>query len=365
MPWLVNSDYSADAVNPGAIIEVPLPPTILVEDVIPSNIPPVGVPFKVDVAPIPLDFWKRARFSLNADEVAKIVNGEVSRFLDSAATVLAEAVNADILDRMYRKSYTFVGDTISTPFETGTTLRAQEARRLLDSAKAPQRGRHMVLDLLADQFASGLDIFRAADQSGQTETLRTGLIGTKINFEWWRTQQTPVHISAIGLSDSYQINSTTHAPGDTSVAIEASPSNNPVDFVPGDLFFVAGDSQSYVVTNSTPVGLASGELVLEYLPEARTPFANDALISTIPSHTISLAFQSDSTGFAARRRIEDAILQGIGGKVVETMIDVDTGLPLTYMIEPEYHQTAHEFSILCGTGVIRPEHIIRIIGQII
>lgn len=364
MPLLVNSSYSTDAVNPGAIIEVPLPPDIPVEDVVPSHIPPVGVPFRVGVAPIPLDYWKRARFSLPADEVAKIVRGEVSRFLDSAATNLAEDVNRDILDRMYKRSYTFVGDTVSTAFADGSTLRAQEARTLLDKARAPQQFRHMVLDLLSDQFASGLDIFRSYEKSGQIETLRTGLIGTQINFDWWRTQQTPVHISATGLSDSYQVNSTTHAIGDTSVTIEASPTNNPVDFIEGDLFFVAGDTQSYVVTKATPVGLGSGDLILEYLPEAQTAFVDDALISTVPSHTVSLAFQQDSTGFAARRRIEDAILQGIGGKVVRTMVDVDTGLPLTYIIEGEYHQSAHEFSILCGTGVIRPEHIVRIIGQI-
>lgn len=364
MPWLVNSDYSADAANRGAIIEVPLPPEIAVDDVIPANIPPVGVPFRVDVAPIPLDFWKKARFTLPADELAKIVDGETSRFLDSAATRLAETVNLDIINKMYKRSYTFVGDTVSVPFEDGSTIRAQESRRLLDESLAPQEYRHMVLNLIADQYASGLDIFRSYEKSGQNETLRTGLIGTQINFDWWRTQQMPTHISAIGLSDSYQINSTTHAIDDTSVAIEPSPTNNPVDFVEGDLFFVAGDTQSYVVTKATPVGLGSGDLILEYLPKARTAFANDALISTIPSHSISLAFQQDSTGFAARRRIEDRISQGLGGKVIETMTDLDTGLPLTYIIDNEYHQSSHEFSILCGTGVIRPEHIVRIIGAV-
>ncbi|MDJ0712884.1 MAG: P22 phage major capsid protein family protein [Prochloraceae cyanobacterium] len=356
----INTDYSNDASKKGASIYIPLPPKIIVEDVIPSHIPPPNTPFEVEAAIITLERWRRSAFALTAEQIMQIRDDEPNDFLKTAATRLAEDINRYILGKMYRASFNYIGDPTQTAFSDGTSELAQKARRILDVEQAPSEDRSIVLNPYADEKAAGLQLFIRVDQSGSDTTLRTGEIGNRINFSWWSTQQMPDHITADGLDGAYQIDSTTHQPGDKQVTISLVTGSPNVDFVEGDLFHVAGDSQSYVVTRAAGI---NSTLLLEYSPKAKTAWADDAIISVVPSHSVNLAFQRTSTGFAARPRIEDMIQMQLGGKAVDTIVDLDTGLPLTYIIDPQYHETSHEYSILCGCGVIRPEHIVRIIGK--
>ena len=360
MPRLINSSYSNDAAKKGANIHIPLPPEIIVEDVVPSHIPPPNVPFEVDAAIIELEQWRRAAFALTAEEIDQILADQPSTYLETAATRLAEDINRYIIQKMYLASFNYVGDPTEVAFSDGTSDLAQKARRFLDVERAPSENRFIVLNPYADEKAAGLQLFIRVDQSGSDRTLRTGEIGNRINFSWWRTQQFEDHITADGLDGAYQIDSVDHQVGARQVNISQITGSENVDFAEGDIFYVAGDSQSYVVKRAAGV---NSTLQLEYSPKAKTAWASDAIISVLPSHSVSLAFQMASTGFAARPRIEDKIQAALGGKAVRTINEVETGLPLTYIIDPQYHETSHEFSILCGCGVIRPQHIVRIIGK--
>ncbi|MDJ0723756.1 MAG: P22 phage major capsid protein family protein [Prochloraceae cyanobacterium] len=361
-PNLINSSYSVDARQPGSAVEVSIPPTITTRKVVPGNIHPASTPFTVGSVPIVLDFFEESEFGLPEDELGKIQNREVSSFTQSAAVSIVQAANTYTINKMYKRSYNVIGDVATTPFENGTTSYANRARRVLDENLAPNNDRYLVLDLFADEKASSLDLFLRVNESGTDLTLRTGEIGTKLGFSWWRTQLMPRHESAPGLDGAYQIDSTTHAIDDTQVTISQVGGAPNVDFVEGDIFTVAGDAQTYVVTK-TEVGVNSGDLTLQYLPKAKTAFADDAIISVIPTHTVSLAFHRNSTGFANRLLFVDEFQHQMPGKIIEPVRDPESGLTMTYLASPQYYQTSHAYSILCGAAVIRPEHIVRIIGN--
>ena len=141
------------------------------------------------------------------------------------------------------------------------------------------------------------------------------------------------------------------AVGSSSVTIKTG-ANLPVV---GDIFTVAGDSQTYAVT-------AIAGLVVSFSPRSTAAWADNAAITFRAAHVVNLAFNPYAFAFASRpaARLNIPALQQ--GKVLATWVDDMTGVVLRLEIKDEYHQTGFYLSCLWGVELALPRFAMRIAG---
>lgn len=349
-PQLVNSDYSDEAQEKGKEIEVPTPSAVSVIDVVPAATAPNPADRDESTVKVPLSYWREAPFYLTNKDIAEVMDGTVPMIMGEAVKSLAEDINKTIYIEAYKGTYNFVGTPGTTPFAS-SDAEARDARKLLNNARCLNRDRMLVLDTDADANAGGLDIFQRADASGSAETLETGRIGMKRNFSWYYDQDMPFHTAGTGTG--YLVNQANVAVGDTTVIVDTGTGT----IVEGDVFTVAGDSQTYVAKS-----FASN--VVTFSPPAKTAFADNAAITIKGDHAINLAFQRNAIALAMRPP-SNAMLQQLERELsmrTLTMTDPISGIPLKLTVRGEYERIRWGVSALWGTKPVRESCIVRIAG---
>ncbi len=360
MPRLVNGDYSQNAAEKGDTVNVPIPTAIAARDVIPGNVAPDPDDLTLNTAPIPLNNWKEAPFYLTDKDQRDIMDGVVPMQVEEAGKSIANAIDASLLN-LYKYSLLFTGQAGTTPFgATEGTLAAQNARKLLNLSACPPRDRRMVLDVEADANASGLPQFQSVDRSGSSLTIVEGMIGRKLGFDFYYDQLMPSHTPTRpnGAPTGFLVNQATHAVGSKEVTLDTGTG----DIAEGDLFTVAGDSQTYVVR-------AVNGTTIQYLPAAKavdlagttTAFVDNAAITFVPDHAVNLAFHRDSIGLAVRSLQESELELALGGRSM-VMIDPVSQIPLRLEVVREHKRVRWSIDCLWGVGAVRPDCMARVIG---
>ncbi len=350
MPRLVNADYSRDAAKFGSTIDVPLPTAQTVTDVSPSNTPPAPANTTPTVAQIPLNKWKKTNFFLTDKDMKEIDRNQsfYPMQVSEAVRALANKVNAEIFAE-YTGVYGYVGTAGTTPFGSAVTD-AINLRKALNQQLCPADNRRGVLSFDAEANALALAAFSNFEQTGDMAVKIEGKIGRKFGVDWYADNVVPTHTA--GTASGTLINSSGVAVGDTSVAIDTGTGT----FVVGDIFTVAGDSQTYVVTAAV-ADVSAGTLA--FLPAAKVAWANNAAVTRKASHVVNLGFHRDAFAFA-NRPVADVEFKG--GNMLEQMTDPMTGISLALEISRQHHQTVWEFSILYGVKLVRPELAVRLAG---
>jgi hypothetical protein len=352
MPGLVRRDFDPLASLKGKTIDVPIPSGMgVADDVLPSNIPAVGQDLTPTYRQIKLDQWKKQEFSISDAEELQITQGYLPSQVTEAAKSLANAIDLACLGQ-FKAFYGKAGRAGVTPFraDVGTGVEyglgaSQEARKVLNKQLAPNDGmRRIVLDVDAEANASVLPAFANFYQSGDSNVITTGNLGMKQGFNWFLDQNVPTHtvtqtgtptVGVLALAGSYALT----VAGVTGTAKI------------GDLFSIAGDSQSYVITNV--VSPTSWEIA----PQLALPALANAAITVVPSHVANLAFHQDAIALALR-----PIADSTGPGFMETYTDPKTGISLRLEISRQNKRTLWCFDVLFGTGVLRQELGCRILG---
>lgn len=351
MSRLVNTDYSADAANQGDTINVPIPSAMAVSDVTPGQTPPAGGDAAPSTVAIQLNRWRKTDMHVTDKEAREIVTGARDLQLSEAMKALVNDVD-QYLTALYSGVYGFAGTAGTTPFASDLSA-ATEARKVLGQQLAPSEPRYIVLN--PDAEANALLIRAVQDASfraNQENALRTGRIGQLLGFDWFMNQNIDSHTKgAVGTS---LINSASVAVGDSSVGMDGFTTKPSV----GDVFTVAGDSQTYVVSSATD--LATGASTVGFSPAAKVAWADNAAVTFKASHAANLAFHRDAFALATRPL---AAADGFtGGNEIRTGVDPISGLSLTLEVSREYNRTKYQWSILYGAKLVRPELACRIAG---
>lgn len=352
MPRLVNGDYSQDAAEKGDTVNVPIPTAIAARDVVPGNVAPDPDDLTLNTAPIPLNNWKEAPFYLTDKDQRDIMDGVVPMQVGEAGKSIANAIDESLLN-LYKYSFLFTGTPGTTPFDGASgTLAAQNARKLLNTVACPPQDRRMVLDVDADANASGLPQFQSADRAGSTLTIVEGMIGRKLGFDFYYDQLMPSHTPArgAGAPAGFLVNQAAHLIGSKEVTLDTGTG----DIAEGDLFTVAGDTQTYVVR-------AVNGTTIQYLPSAKTAFADNATVTFIADHAVNLAFHRDSIGLAVRSLQESELELALGGRSL-VMIDPISQIPLRLEVVREHKRVRWSIDCLWGVGAVRPDCMARVIG---
>lgn len=354
MPRLVNSDYSSDLKQRGSTVDINIANSSTVRDVTPgatfntSNVTDINPTLRQLV----LNKWKEVAMVITEKEAAEIMEGYIpEKAIESAVTALAEQVNSDLLG-LYVDIYGYAGTAGTTPFAT-TVAEATAARKVLNKQKAPTDKRSLVLDPDAEESALKLAGFLAANEANNDSVIKEGVIGRKLGFNWYMDQQVPTHTKGT-LATSPLINSATVSIGDKSVALDATSLTGTV--VKGDVFTVAGDTQTYVITAN---GTASGNAItIAFEPGAKVAWADNAAVTFKANHVANLAFHRDAFAIASRPLYVPADM----GVVSDFIVDPVTGLVIRFTAQYAHKQMNYSFDILYGVLTVQRELAARLAG---
>jgi P22 coat protein - gene protein 5 len=353
MPALVNTDYSPLAQTKGSSVDVVIPSGMGdAEDMIPGFTTTAVTDLTPTKVPIILNRWKKKDFVLTDTDLGKIIDGYISGQVTEAARSIANTIDKDLL-ALYRQVYGVAGQAGQTPFQNDNAIpnptvfqglgASRDARKVLNRQLALPQNRRIVLDVEAEANASALSAFANAQYSGDPMVIRDGVIGTKQGFDWFMDQNLGRHITGaagIFLSAGAAI-------GAKAMAV----SNGTTAPAIGDVFTIAGQIQSYVVTSATLT-------TVNFEPALRVAVAANSVMTFVASHTPNLAFHRDAFAFAMRP-LDDVIAPG---SRIETYTDDVTGLVMRLEIMRQSGQTMFRFDVLYGCACVRPQLACRVLG---
>lgn len=355
MPRLVNHSTAAELTVRGGSVDIPvldLPrkPT----PIVPGPVPPASArPTPRNVA-LKMDFWEDGTFNLTDNDITSMANSAdyIPKELLSSAAGIADRVDETILAH-YKGVYGFAGAAGVTPFAT-STIEAQQATRILSTQLCPKGmgfTRSLVLDEFAYANAIGLDVLQRVDASGSQITLREAHVGYALGFNWEEDQNMPTHIT--GAAGTPLINNAAgYAAGVSTIVVDGLTARPNA----GDIFTIAGQTQTYTVLAST--ALASTNSTLTISPALELSVVDNAALSFRASHVVNLAFADQAFAFASRP-MQEVIPTNT---VIRRFVDDVSGLVLTLEMAREYYQTAFRLSCMWGSALVQPRFATRIAG---
>lgn len=352
MPRLVNGDYSREAAQKGDTIDVPIPSGLTVSDVTPSNTPPAPADSSPSKVQIQLNNWKKVGFHLNDKDVLEVDRNEhfVPMQMSEAVRALANSINVSV-QNAYTGVYGYVGTAGTTPFGSAVAA-ATDARKVLNKQLCPRENRRMVLDFDAEAAALALPDFQRVNEVGGTGPKIEGELGRKFGFDIYTDDAIATHTA--GGQGTPLVDGATSA-GSSSLVVNGITGA----FVEGDIFTIAGDSQTYAVKGAT--SLAGTAQTLTIAPALKKNAANDAALTVKDDHKVNLAFHRDAFALAMRPLAGATASDGYGSQIV-SMTDPVTGLSMRLEVSRQYKQVVYELDALWGVGLIRPELATRIAG---
>ncbi len=348
MPRIVNTGYSALAGSKGSTIDVPIASAVTVQDVTAAATPPSTASQTPTSVSIPLDKWKEAPFYLDDKDMLQAMNGFIPLQAAEAIKSLANQVDTDILAN-YVDLFGFAGVAGTTPFAVDTSEHVQ-ARKILNKQLCPKDNRFVVLDPDAEGNALMLRAFQDASFGGGDGVIVNGQIGRKMGALWLMSQNIPSH--TLGAAGTVLVDQADVEVGDTTVHFDGLTTKASA----GDVFTVAGDTQTYKVTSATDLSGTDGDMV--FYPAAKVAWANDAAVTFKASHVVNLEIHRDCFAFA-NRPLETT---GMGLGNFQSVVDPESGLTLRLEVTREHKRTRFSYDMLYGSKCVRKELGCRLAG---
>ncbi len=359
MPRLVNGSYSNEAAEQGDTIDIPVPSVIAAKDVTPSAVYSSvtdSAPSKVQVK---LDNWKQADFYLTDKEMTEIDRNAhfIPMQMSEAIRALANVVNEQIFQE-YKGIYGFTGTPGVTPFAS-SVVDATNARKVLHGQRAPRDMRRGVLDYDAEANALALSPFSDAEKVGGNDVKIEGEIGRKFGIDWYADDAVPTHTAGT-ISSPGGVVKTNAAVGASTLVIAANSGAGTYQINAGDIFTLAGDTQTYVVNATvSAIGSAgtSGQAI-SIEPPLKVAAASSTAMTVKGDHVVNLAFHRDAFAFA-NRPLQSA---GLAAENIMSMTDPQTGITLRLEVVRQNKRTVWQLDILWGAKLVRRELAARIAG---
>ena len=355
MPRLVNRSYDSMAAQSGSTIDIPIPSSITANAVVPGTTSQAVSDLSPTKATITLNQWYEAAFNLTDEELKNVEENNLMPMQASEAIkALANKVDTYIMNLASSATNGVSqngGTAGTTPFASNLDAYLA-ARKELNNSAAPMDDRYCVINADAEAEALSLEAFQNAAWRGDTDGIIRGQIGQKLGATWVVDQNVQTHINANGTPTGFLVNNGAgYAAGITSMVIDTG-SNNPAV---GDIFTVAGDTTSHVVTAGTST-------LITFTPGLGAAVADNAALTFTASAAAfarNLLFHRDAFAFASRP-LEDGMM--VGGDNVMSNVDPVSGLSLRVEVTREFKQTRVSYDILYGGALVRPELASLILG---
>lgn len=352
MPRLVSGDYGSMGAQRGSVIDVPVANNFVATDVAPAVTAGSAQDSTPTLVQIPLNQWKESAFFLTDKERLEIAEGESGMPMSVSAAVraLANAMDGHIHNQ-YVDVYGYVGVAGQTPFSTIADV--VNARANLNRQLAPMDNRRMVINPDAEANALQISALSDLEKTGDQGVKIQGQLGRKFGFDFFQTTNVVRHTA--GTAASISVASTTAA-GATSIGLIGSVGGT---LVVGDVFSVAGNTQTYVVTaNAT---LSGTQAAVSFQPPLAAIASSGADVAKRASHVVNLAFNRDAFAFVNRP------LAGAGngeelGSMIMQMTDPVSGVTMRMEVTRQHRQERYALDVLYGAKTIRPQFATRVAG---
>ncbi len=355
MPRLVNVDFNADEGRQfGNTIDVPKPVPQTASALSPGAAFREGASKTPELVQISLDQWKTTEFFLNDKEMTEIDRNRhfIPMQTDEAARALANDVDVHIHGN-FTKIFGFVGTGGVVPFSTVAT--ATDTRKVLNEQLAPMNDRRIVMDPTAESQALQLSAYSDVEKTDDRAVKIEGEIGRKFGMDHFMSQNVQTHTAGTGQGENNQISSTT-AVNSSTLGISGTSTLGTI--VVGDVFTIAGDTQTYV--SKSAVTITSAGVDVTIAPKLKVIASSGSLVTIKATHVVNLGFQRNAFAYVTRP-IADSRVE-TGNAVISQMTDDMTGLTLRLEMVRQRKQTTFEFDILYGSQLMRPELATRIAG---
>lgn len=348
MARVVNRGYEEMAGGKGSTIDIPIPSAITAQAVSPGATPPATEGVIPTTVPIALSEWWEAPFYLTDKDMHEAMEGTIPMQASEAIKALANKIDSDIL-ALYKKVFGYAGVAGSTPFAS-SVQEYLDARTVLAGQLAPMDPRYTILDPTAEGNALALRAFQDASFRGDTAGILNGQIGQKLGALWAMDQNIPTHTKGTE-NGAYTTDNTGYALGVKQVTTITGTGT----IVEGDIFTIAGDTQTYTCTATMA---AAGALAFE--PGLKVAIPTSATAITVKgSHVVNLLLHRDAFALAMR---PFAGVDPMNLGKFSSMVDPVSGLVLRLEVSREHKRTRFSYDVLYGVGVPRPELACRIAG---
>ena len=345
LPKIVNRSYE-ERIGPGqrqgSTVNVAVPSAITTRSVTADVVPPAVTAVTPTSVAISLSEWKEAPFAMSDQAISQVQRAIIPTQMTEAVKSIANTIDNyiwSLLTAAENPIYGFSGTAGTTPFASNTS-QYLDARAVLNNQLAPLDNRFVILDADAEANALGLSAFADASASGSRETIVEGDVGYRLGARWLMSQNVPTH-STTG-AGTVLVNDASTAVGDTTLTWDGGGTAPAA----GDIFTVAGDTQTYAVKSSTAT-------VITMSPSAQVAWADDAAVTFKSDYVENVVIHRDCIGFAMAPLLETE--QFSGGSLQATAVDEDSGLALRLEVTRQYKQYQWAFDALYGGAVIRPE----------
>ena len=365
MPRIVNRGYDGMAAQRGDTINIPIPSAVAVQDVTPAAFPPSTADIAPTSVPVVLNKWKEAPFYMTDKDQMDVMEGTIPMQASEALKALANQMDNDTL-AAFGLIYGFAGTPGTTPFTAlpsgyvaPTTSDYTAARAVLNRQNAPLTDRRVVLDPDAEGAALNLRAFQDASYGAGNSAVMAGMLGMKMGADWYMDQNVASHTNGSltdgsGTPHKCLINGAVTA-GLATMNVDATSLTGTI--VRGDIFTVAGQTQTFVVTNATPVTAAANAATgITFSPVVPTGgFADNAQVTFKGAPSLvwvrNLVFHRDCVAFGSRPLAD---LQ-LSDSLIQAMPDPVTGVVLRLEISREHKRTRFSWDTLYGVELVRPE----------
>ncbi len=352
MPRLVNRGYESLAGQRGSTIDVPIPSSITPVQVSPDRYAPATADIAPTYASVVMDQWYEAPFYLTDNDLLSVMNGVIPMQASEAIKALANKVDVYLLT-LYKGIYGFAGASGVTPFAQDTS-QYLNARKILNKQLAPTDSRVCVVDPDAEANALGLRAFQDASFGGGDDVIVRGQIGNKLGAMWVSDQNIITHTT--GAAGTVLLDdSAARAVGIKTLHMDGYTTKASV----GDIFTIAGQTQTYTVTSCTDLAGTDADVTFEPGLQVAIPAADgNEAVTFKPSHVVNLLMHRDAIAFA-NRPLDNSDM-GLGN--FQSAVDPVSGLTLRLEITREFKRTRFSYDMLYGGCLVRRELACRIAG---
>lgn len=277
------------------------------------------------------------------------------QFAQAMRTLINE-IEAD-LAALYIHASRSVGTGGTDPFGTAADLSDfADVRRELEENGAPQVDLQMVLGSGAMANIRGKQsVLFKVNEAGTAELLRQGTIGQVEGLNLHNTPQIDRHTK--GTAASATTNAAGYAIGATVITLASAGTGT---IVVGDSVSFAGDANQYVVT-SGDADVSGGGTITIAAPGLRAAIAAGATAITVAgTGERNLAFTRSAIHLVTR-----APAMPQGGDMADDVTEIQdpySGLGFQVALYRQYRQIRYEVALAWGMKVVKPEHVVLLLG---
>lgn len=340
----------------GESVTVPVSTAMESGDVTPSMNVPEPEDFTMDNVAIQITKSRNVSFGLTGEEFQGLNNGVGANYIlgeniKQAVRTLANEMEKDVAIEAAISSSRAYGTAGTTPFAANLSDAAQ-IKKIMDDNGAPMSGRSLIVDTTAGVNLRSLTQLTNVGDAGTNMTLRQGELLNMFGI----SIKESAGIQNVAQSAIEGVTLEAVDAGATELTIKAATSGS---LKAGDIITIAGDDNKYVVAVANGALAPAGKIKIAK-PGLLHGAADGAAVTVVAASARNIAFTQNAIQLVTRA---PALPAGRDAAVDSyIMTDSRSGMAFEVRVYQGYRKMRMEVACAWGVKVIKPEHVVTLLG---